>query len=674
MKSKRKRFARPIEKLHFKKNTFRRKGKKAFQAWMFLLPSLIGIGVFLFVPFGETIRRSFTNPLGTKFLGMKNYQSIFSNDAFRLAVANTVRFILVCIPLLLVTSLIFALLIRKILPKGEKLQTACLLPMAIPVASISLLWKALFTQNGMDGDGEVRLTIMASIAQDESRKTSERVKAGQKMSREKGVLYGSGNIIGYDRVDGTYVINEEQAATVRRIFNLYAEGHGETTVAKMLIEENRKDGGGGLSWTASKVSRVLRKPTYKGYMTYNKSHIDDFLSHNRINHSEEDFVLVKGNFEPIVSEELWETCNQIRSKRAAFVKGKDGRAHKFGVSFPQNKWTKILFCDCGMRFQIEGYDKTANGGKNMRLICARSKMFKKKDAARALNGIPCPAPYASEWKLELMAREVFRTVWKENAEDILGLLRMLDANLNTTGTPNDGNQLENKLSALNKELDDLVSQRASRSITMDDFLSKSTEINNEIINVEGLLQSSIQEQRPKARLDMHSIEAALSDDASFPDGKIEPGFLDRYANRIVKSNNRYIWMLQLMNVQQIMPIQSERQPIAMVTYKSGVPYDIEQEQIGKQDKESAGLDCATICRPQDFFLNMGRTTRKRKLVEWLESCQENQVSVLDEKIPLLSFAVDFVTAYEYQKARGIKIHPGLWKDMRVDIFLVKKEN
>lgn len=525
----------------------------------------------------------------------------------------------------------------------------------------------------MDGDGEVRLTIMASIAQDESRKTSERVKAGQKMSREKGVLYGSGNIIGYDRVDGTYVINEEQAATVRRIFNLYAEGHGETTVAKMLIEENRKDGGGGLSWTASKVSRVLRKPTYKGYMTYNKSHIDDFLSHNRINHSEEDFVLVKGNFEPIVSEALWETCNQIRSKRAAFVKGKDGRAHKFGVSFPQNKWTKILFCDCGMRFQIEGYDKTANGGKNMRLICARSKMFKKKDAARALNGIPCPAPYASEWKLELMAREVFRTVWKENAEDILGLLRMLDANLNTTGTPNDGNQLENKLSALNEELDDLVSQRASRSITMDDFLSRSTEINNEIINVEGLLQSSIQEQRPKARLDMHSIEAALSDDASFPDGKIEPGFLDRYANRIVKSNNRYIWMLQLVNVQQIMPIQSERQPIAMVTYKSGVPYDIEQEQTGKQDKESAGPDCATICRPQDFFLNMSRTKRKRKLVEWLESCQENQVNVLDEKIPLLSFAVDFVTAYEYQKARGIKIHPGLWKDMRVDIFLVKKK-
>lgn len=348
---------------------------------------------------------------------------------------------------------------------------------------------------------------------------------------------------------------------------------------------------------------------------------------------------------------------------------------KIGQLYPENAGKKKSVSNrTEIRKRLNFCLERATDYSQFLSICARSKMFKKKDAARALNGIPCPAPYASEWKLELMAREVFRTVWKENAEDILGLLRMLDANLNTTGTPNDGNQLENKLSALNEELDDLVSQRASRSITMDDFLSRSTEINNEIINAEGLLQSSIQEQRPKARLDMHGIEAALSDDASFPDGKIEPGFLDRYANRIVKSNNRYIWMLQLMNVQQIMPIQSERQPIAMITYKSGVPYDIEQEQIGKQDKESAGPDCATICRPQDFFLNMGRTKRKRKLVEWLESCQENQVSVLDEKIPLLSFAVDFVTAYEYQKARGIKIHPGLWKDMRVDIFLVKKEN
>lgn len=69
----------------------------------------------------------------------------------------------------------------------------------------------------MDGDGELRLSIMATMAQEESRKISERVLAGQKISRQKGVLYGSGNIIGYDRDNAkrTYVINEEQAATSR---------------------------------------------------------------------------------------------------------------------------------------------------------------------------------------------------------------------------------------------------------------------------------------------------------------------------------------------------------------------------------------------------------------------------------------------------------------------------
>ena len=51
----------------------------------------------------------------------------------------------------------------------------------------------------MDGDGELRLSIMATMAQEESRKISERVLAGQKISRQNGVLYGSGNIIGYDR-------------------------------------------------------------------------------------------------------------------------------------------------------------------------------------------------------------------------------------------------------------------------------------------------------------------------------------------------------------------------------------------------------------------------------------------------------------------------------------------
>lgn len=123
-------------------------------------------------------------------------------------------------------------------------------------------------------------------------------------------------------------------------------------------------------------------------------------------------------------------------------------------------------------------------------------------------------------------------------------------------------------------------------------------------------------------------------------------------------------------------VQSSGSITASSVLSVSLPEGIVLDNILVKEGQSVveGQTLATCDVDELFFLNMGRTTRKRKLVEWLESCQENQVSVLDEKIPLLSFAVDFVTAYEYQKARGIKIHPGLWKDMRVDIFLVKKEN
>lgn len=90
----------------------------------------------------------------------------------------------------------------------------------------------------MDGDGELRLTIMATLAQEESRKTSERVRAGQKISRDKGVLYGNGNILGYDRDKntGTYVINSDQAETVRMIYDLYSSGKGMGQIRRGKIK------------------------------------------------------------------------------------------------------------------------------------------------------------------------------------------------------------------------------------------------------------------------------------------------------------------------------------------------------------------------------------------------------------------------------------------------------
>ena len=113
----------------------------------------------------------------------------------------------------------------------------------------------------MDGDGELRLTIMATLAQEESRKISERVRAGQKISRDKGVLFGNGNILGYDRdkAKGTYVINPEQAETVRMIYDMYSAGKGMSQIRNELIRLKRKDSSGLVRWENCKIARILHK-------------------------------------------------------------------------------------------------------------------------------------------------------------------------------------------------------------------------------------------------------------------------------------------------------------------------------------------------------------------------------------------------------------------------------
>jgi multiple sugar transport system permease protein len=124
----------------------RREGKAAIA---FLAPSFAGLAVFFLIPFVDTVRRSFFDARGTRFTGLDAYRRVVTNDAFQLAATNTAKFLVVCIPLLLGASLALALMIRSIRPGGRMLKTGFLLPMAVPVASIVLLWQVLFHEKGL---------------------------------------------------------------------------------------------------------------------------------------------------------------------------------------------------------------------------------------------------------------------------------------------------------------------------------------------------------------------------------------------------------------------------------------------------------------------------------------------------------------------------------------------
>ena len=194
-------------------------------------------------------------------------------------------------------------------------------------------------------DGELRLTIMASLAQEESRKTSERVKWGQKRQMEKGVVFGR-DMLGYDVVNGVLHLNEDGAEIVRLIFHKFAiEKKGTYTIARELREAGYKTITGNAIWTNTVILKVLRNEKYCGDLIQKKTFTPDFLTHQKkYNRGEEDFVVLRDHHEPIVSRELWDMAQYELDKRSPSEEIKLRHSNRYPLS------GKIECGCCGNRF------------------------------------------------------------------------------------------------------------------------------------------------------------------------------------------------------------------------------------------------------------------------------------------------------------------------------------
>lgn len=117
--------------------------------WSFLLPNLFGVLYFSLIPMMQVLFRSFQSAIGGRWVGIQNYVTVMGNAAFQRAIANTGKFTAVCIPLLIVISLALAVLLYSIPVVGSALRSIFLMPMAVPAASVVLVWKALFHKKGL---------------------------------------------------------------------------------------------------------------------------------------------------------------------------------------------------------------------------------------------------------------------------------------------------------------------------------------------------------------------------------------------------------------------------------------------------------------------------------------------------------------------------------------------
>ena len=392
--------------------------------------------------------------------------------------------------------------------------------------------------------------VYYTMAQEESRKISERSLAGQRVSREKGVLYGNGNIFGYTRNKLTkqFEIDPDQAETVKMIFDLYDSGMGETLVAKELTRLGRKNGVGKVKWDAGKVSKIIKRKNYLGYTVYCQSYSNNYLEQKRIKRDESEFVYVKGGFPQIISEEQYERCNAIRRSRTKRLTDEKGRTQSFGIQQAQNVWGRKMRCRCGSPMLRHRW-RTNNAGKP--IYGYECKRHHDTPRIRLQNEQGNPTPICEikpvgQNKLELMASKIFERVWGDQREIVLQTCKMLDAcyKPDTDRRADLMKAKDDSIQLLQQQLDDLVVVRARGEIEQDKFLQRTIEIQQQM---EALRQSKAQiasEDYNPGHLDMEAIEAALCEAVEMHDGLVSEDFIDLFVSQVTPlSDSRFAWCL-----------------------------------------------------------------------------------------------------------------------------------
>lgn len=125
------------------------KAKDRLRSWLYLLPSLLGVTVFFIVPFFVVVYYSvIRGTMNPEFVLFENYKNVLQNEAFKVAVRNTLKFSVMAVPLAVVLPLGLALILENNIPGRSQFRTFFLSPIMVPVASVVLIWRVLFDYNG----------------------------------------------------------------------------------------------------------------------------------------------------------------------------------------------------------------------------------------------------------------------------------------------------------------------------------------------------------------------------------------------------------------------------------------------------------------------------------------------------------------------------------------------
>ena len=378
--------------------------------------------------------------------------------------------------------------------------------------------------NTLDEDAELRLSIMSSLAQDELRKLSSRVKFGHQQAIKQNVVLGNSRIFGYRKDNKRLVIDEGEAAMVRELFELYATDNYSMKQIETIFWNKGYRNLNGNRIAHSTMANMIANPKYKGYYVGNKVKIVDMFTKKQKFLPPEEWVMFKdetGEIVPaIVSEELWDKANAILKRRSEDVKNRQG------ICNHANLLTGKLWCtECGQPYyRRESQDK--QGNKNSKWICS----------GKIKNGADsCGSFTIYESEIRPLLYEVFRDTKADAEAMVAEYMRMYDE-MTAGGTLAQKIEEQRKvIDFANRKKSKLLQLVADESVTHADFKSMTASCNEEIAEAERKIAEleALVSESETFRVKIESIRKVMADaqrDAAR--GLIDKEFVETYIGKI----------------------------------------------------------------------------------------------------------------------------------------------
>lgn len=374
--------------------------------------------------------------------------------------------------------------------------------------------------NTLMPDAELRLTIMSSIAQDEVRKISERVRFGFKRAIEHGVVLGSNRFWGYQKQDGKLVINEKEAEIVRLIFDLYANQRmGIRTIAKYLTEHEYQNSNGN-AFSFSTIRGILCNPKYKGYYCGRKSSKIDYKLKEIKHFSQDEWVMYKDeeNVPPIVTEELWDKANLLLAKRSAAQSSEDKGSYQNRYSYSGK-----IFCGIHKEPYYRSLYRYPSGNKEVWQCQEYNRKGK--------SGCSSPILYTTE--LDDILRQILDELSIHKVDIIQELIQLYTEIGTGAKTEEDLARCKVGIDEILRRKDKLLDLSIDGRISDDEFTLRNDRFNREVEQLRRQL-AKLEQDKLKNQGMMQSIDVlrqALTKELDFMDG-FSSGVIDALLDHI----------------------------------------------------------------------------------------------------------------------------------------------